>query len=239
MQPLLLNVLWDALSGSHARYSVGTPVARRYAPGFSPIAAFADAERPDFAALAPFCEPAEQIYCDRWSGTAPEGWQVQLESRMVKMLWPEPMPPSEEALDDIVTLGASHVPQVMELVSLTKPGPFGPRTIELGDYIGCFEGSRLVAMAGERLHAGALREISGVCTHPDHQGRGYARRLMIKLMRRQMLRGETPFLQVLSDNVSARRLYRRMGFLDVVETVVRVVSRTQSPAAARAAPAAA
>ncbi len=80
-----------------------------------------------------------------------------------------------------------------------------------------------MAMAGERMHAGELREISGVCTHPDAQGRGLARRLVLKLIRREMLRGETPFLHVMHDNQGARRLYQRMGFRDRQEAVVRVV----------------
>jgi len=223
MRELLENIIWHSLSGSHAGYSVGTHVARRYAPGFSPIAGFADAGNPDFDALAPFCEPGEHIYCDRWSGAAPSGWRVEAESTMVKMVWSAEMPALDEAVD-AVPLGREHVSQALQLVALTKPGPFGPRTIELGDYFGYFEGDRLVAMAGERLQAGALREISGVCTHPDCQGRGHARRLMIKLVRRQMQRGQTPFLHVMSDNLGARRLYDRIGFRDVLETVVRVVS---------------
>ena len=80
-------------------------------------------------------------------------------------------------------------------------------------------------MAGERMHAGTLREISGVCTHPDFQGRGLARQLMLKLIRRQMLRGETPFLHVMSANTGARGLYARMGFREHNETVIRVVSQ--------------
>jgi ribosomal protein S18 acetylase RimI-like enzyme len=224
MRELLENVVWDGLCGSHAKYSVGTSVARRYAPGFPPIAAFADTGNPDFAALAPFCEAGEHIYCDRWSGVVPPDWRVDAESTMVKMLWPAPMPPRDEA-PDALPLGPAHLPQVLELVALTKPGPFGPRTIELGEYFGYFDGERLIAMAGERLQAGALHEISGVCTHPDHRGRGYARRLMIKLMRRQMQRGEMPFLHVMSDNLGARRLYEKMGFRNMLETVVRVFSR--------------
>jgi predicted GNAT family acetyltransferase len=74
------------------------------------------------------------------------------------------------------------------------------------------------------MHAGSLREISGVCTHPDFQGQGYARRLMIKLVCRQLQRGETPFLHVMRDNTGARELYRRLGFVDYRESVVRVVS---------------
>jgi len=225
VRELLANIIWESLAGSHAKHSVGTGIARRYAQGFSPIAAFADAENPDFSALAPYCHSGEQIYCDRWSGAPPAGWRVVDESTMFKMLWSEPIPALDEAAD-AMPLGPEHAAQALELAALTKPGPFGPRTIELGEYFGYFEGGggKLIAMAGERFHAGALREVSGVCTHPDHQGRGFARRLMLKLVRRQMLRGETPFLHVMTDNTGARRLYRKMGFVDAMETVVRVVS---------------
>lgn len=133
------------------------------------------------------------------------------------------MPAADEA-PEAVLLGPEHAMQALELATLTRPGPFGLRTIELGEYLGCFEGERLMAMAGERLFAGSLREISGVCTHPDFQGRGLARRLMAKLIRRQMQRKETPFLHVMRENTSARRLYERMGFRDYRESVVRVIS---------------
>jgi predicted GNAT family acetyltransferase len=79
-------------------------------------------------------------------------------------------------------------------------------------------------MAGERMAAPALREVSGVCTRPGWQGRGFARRLMLKLIRRQLLRGETPFLHVMSTNTVAHALYLGMGFRDYCETVVRVVA---------------
>jgi predicted GNAT family acetyltransferase len=79
-------------------------------------------------------------------------------------------------------------------------------------------------MAGERMHAAALREISGVCTHPDAQGRGLARRLMMKLIARQLERGETPFLHVMRDNATARGLYERMGFRQYREVAVRIIA---------------
>ena len=112
----------------------------------------------------------------------------------------------------------------MALAALTKPGPFGPRTIELGEYFGFFDGDRLMAMAGERMAAWTLHEISGVCTHPDYQGRGLARRLMLKVVLRQMKRGQTSFLHVMRANDIARGLYERMGFGVYLESVVRVVS---------------
>jgi predicted GNAT family acetyltransferase len=41
---------------------------------------------------------------------------------------------------------------------------------------------------------------------------------------RQLARGETPFLHVMSANRHAHDLYLRMGFCDWCETVVRVVA---------------
>jgi GNAT superfamily N-acetyltransferase len=217
------NIFWNCLSGRHAHLSTGTERARRYAPGFSPIVGFPDPQQPDFAALAPFCEPGERFYCDAWSGPAPDGWRIEAESTMYRMVWDGVMP-GQDAAPDAIPLGPQHAAQALELALLTRPGPFGPRTIELGDYFGCFEDGQLVAMAGERMAAPGLREISGVCTHPDHQGRGHARRLMLKLIRRQLLRGETPFLHVMRANEAAHGLYLRMGFRDYCETVVRVVT---------------
>jgi len=227
MTPLQLldNIAWHCLTGPQAACSAGTGQARRYARGFSPIVAFADTERPDFAALEPHCDAHEHFHCRGWSGRTPAGWQVDAEATMLQMVWQAPAPPADEGVAAL-RLGPEHVPQVLELVALTKPGPFGPRNLELGEYFGCFEGPRLVAMAGERMRAGPLREISGVCTHPDFQGRGLARRLMLLLLRRELLRGEAPFLQVMRANRSAHDLYARMGFRDHQELTVRVLSRS-------------
>ena len=223
MISLLDNIVWHALSGAQARFAQGAGAARRYTRGFSPIVGFADQARPDFAALAPFCGPDEHFYCDGWSGTAPLGWRVEAETTMFKMVWDRP-PPGRDEAPDALPLAPAHHGQALALATLTKPGPFGPRTPELGEYFGIFDGERLIAMAGERMQAGTLREVSGVCTHPEAQGRGLARRLMEKLVFRQMRRGETPFLHVMSGNANARELYARMGFRDYREAVVRVVA---------------
>lgn len=223
MKHLLANIAWHTLAGPHAIYATGTAEARRYAPGFSPILGFADVARPDFAGLAPYCAPGEHFYCDGWTGAAPAGWRIDDEGTMFKMVWESSLPAADDA-PEALRLGPEHAAQALELAGLTRPGPFGPRTIELGEYFGCFDGERLVAMAGERMQAGGLREISGVCTHPDYQGRGLARRLVARLIRRQMQRNEMPFLHVMRSNDGAHRLYQRMGFRDHLESVVRVVS---------------
>lgn len=221
---LLNNIMWNCLSGPHANFATGSGPVRRYAPGFSPIVGCQDPELPDFATLAKYCEPGESFYLDIWSGSAPDGWRIEKEATMFKMVW-EAAPPADDAAPDAETLQPEHYAQAVELAKLTNPGPFGPRTPELGEYFGYFEGGKLVAMAGERMCAGDLHEVSGICTHPDFQGRGLARKLTLKLVRRQLQRGKTPFLHVMGHNIAARGLYEKMGFRDFRSTTVRVVTR--------------
>jgi GNAT superfamily N-acetyltransferase len=225
MDHLLDNIVWHALSGPQKKFSLGTDDVRRFAPGFSPIIGFANSKDPNLNALVPFCYPGEHFYCGEWSGPVPDGWQIEEESTMFRMLWNGSTPATDDA-HEAIQLGPEHAVQALELATLTRPGPFGLRTIELGDYFGFFEGDCLLAMGGERFYAGSYREISGVCTHPDFQGRGLARRLMTKLIHCQLRRNETPFLHVMRDNTHARELYKRMGFRDYRETVVRVISRS-------------
>jgi ribosomal protein S18 acetylase RimI-like enzyme len=223
---LLSNVAWHSLTGPQERYSSGTSGARRYARGFSPILAFAEPETPDLLALTPYCDIGEHLYCAGWSGPVPADWQLDADTTASQMVWHGAMPPVEKALS-AVRLETKHVPQMLDLVAITQPGPFGERTVALGEYYGVFDAERLVAMAGERMEAGGLREISGVCTHPDYQGRGYARRLVEKLVRVELGRNQTPFLHVVQENGQARRLYERMGFRHHQDIVVRALSRAR------------
>jgi len=225
MKSLLDNIIWHSLTDHQRHFAVGSGGARRYAQGFSPIVGFADPDNPCFDDLVPHLAVGEHVYCERWKGRAPTGWQLVEERLMRKLIWEAPAP-DHAVGTDAQPLRAEHAPQALALAELTQPGPFGLRTIELGEYYGYFVGERLVAMAGERMHAGRLREISGVCTHPDFLGRGYARELMLKLLRIQLRRGQLPFLHVMSDNHRALSLYRRMGFSDYREVVVRVICRT-------------
>jgi predicted GNAT family acetyltransferase len=69
-------------------------------------------------------------------------------------------------------------------------------------------------MAGERMRLDGWQELSAVCTHPDHTGRGYAQRLLSILCNSAYDRGFTPFLHVYADNERAIGVYRRMSFAD-------------------------
>jgi GNAT superfamily N-acetyltransferase len=224
MRSLLDNIMWNCMSGPHAKFATGSGAVRRYAPGFSPIVGCENPDQPDFAALQNYCEPGDSFYFDIWSGPEPAGWRIEREARMFKMVW-EAFEPSDDAAPDAVVLRPEHYERAVELARLTNPGPFGIRTPELGEYFGYFEGEKLIAMAGERLCAGDMHEISGICTHPEFQGRGLARKLTLKLVRRQMQRGKTSFLHVMGHNTAARGLYEKMGFRNYLETTVRVVTR--------------
>jgi ribosomal protein S18 acetylase RimI-like enzyme len=221
---LLDNLFWHCLSGPQSAMSAGDHRARRFARGFPAIAAFPEPERPDFAALAELFDTDEPFYTSGWSGSAPAGWRIDVDARMSLMVFVG-TPPAADPAPEAEALGAPHTQRMVALATLTRPGPFGPRNIEMGEYFGVLEGERLLAMAGERTHAGQYREISAVCTDPAHQGKGLARRLTQKIVGRQLARGQTPFLHVMSHNDRARSMYERIGFRLYREFPVRVVRR--------------
>lgn len=111
-----------------------------------------------------------------------------------------------------IPLTLEHVPEMLALTSLTAPGPFSDETIRFGHYEGIFDDGKLVAMAGQRMHPEGYAEISAVCTHPDHLGKGYARHLLLRQASRIQQNGEQPFLHVKADNARAIGVYESLGF---------------------------
>jgi ribosomal protein S18 acetylase RimI-like enzyme len=100
---------------------------------------------------------------------------------------------------------------MVALAELTEPGPFRLRTIELGNFYGIFRGAQLISMAGKRMHMPGFVEVSGVCTHPDARGQGYARALMQIVIDEIEQTSRTSFLHAWEDN-PATRLYESLGF---------------------------
>lgn len=115
---------------------------------------------------------------------------------------------------------------MLNLIAIAQPGPFLPRTIEMGQYWGLRQDGQLVAMAGERLHLTGFCEISAACTHPDYRGRGYGSRLTTKVAETIIARGEIPFLHVAPTNEVARKIYEKLGFRLRKEIQLNLVKRT-------------
>jgi len=112
----------------------------------------------------------------------------------------------------IVPIDAANQAAMVELVDMTKPGPFAPEAYRMGQFNGIFDGDRLAAMAGERMSLDGYSEVSAVCTHPDYRGRGYAKQLVSLRASDIVARGKTPFLHVFPGNTAAVATYERLGF---------------------------
>ena len=114
---------------------------------------------------------------------------------------------------------------MLELASLTNPGPFADRTSDLGEFWGVKDGDALVAMAGERMNQPGFIEVSGVCTHPDVRGRGFARALSATVAGRIRARGDVPYLHAYATNKAAIDLYESLGFRLRCRMNVAVIGR--------------
>ena len=141
-----------------------------------------------------------------------------------QMVAEEPNPVGQAAFA-IGDLTEGDAPQMLALATLTAPGPFFARTHQLGRFVGVKVGGVLVAMAGERMRPAGYTEVSGVCTHPDHRGRGYAAGLMLEVAARIRSRGEIPFLHSYAHNTGAIALYQALGFDFRRELIMTTLTR--------------
>lgn len=209
------NVIWQALTTRQSELAEGCGNARRFVPEVSPLCAFPEPSEQNYESLSTLAGAAgaASIFLDEPFQPC-RGWNYAGGAPLLQMVCQNGAVSPVSQQDELVfvELGAADVPEMLELATLTKPGPFNSRTRELGDYIGIRRDGRLAAMAGERMKVPGFTEISAVCTHPEHTGKGYAAMLMSELMRRIRERGETPFLHVRQDNVRAIDIYERLGF---------------------------
>jgi predicted GNAT family acetyltransferase len=205
------NPAWHALTTLHARFAEGDALAKRYPATMSQIGAVRESTAEAHRSMAKLLGPGGIARLFMSEPGEPSPFFSVLEKFEVRQMIGPRQPPRDEE-DDIQELTAADVPEMLRLIELTRPGPFGARTHEMGTYLGIRKAGRLVAMAGERLRLPGFTEISSVCTDPEHRGRGYARRLVSALARRIAQRDETAFLYVLLDNDPALRIYEKLGF---------------------------
>lgn len=219
----------SALCGPQAYLALAKGRALRYPPDVSPFCALPDQpDAADWADLTALVSPGEAVGIPGLSTAPAAGWELIWSGGGVQLLAGElDARPDPEA----VRLGPADVPAMLDLTGRTEPGPFLPRTIELGTYLGIKRDGQLVAMAGERMRVPGLTEISAVCTDPAWRGQGLAARLTLAVAAGIAARGERAFLHALASNTGAIALYERLGFFRRAEFVFVTVRRTGAEAA--------
>ncbi|HEY4457019.1 MAG TPA: GNAT family N-acetyltransferase [Pseudonocardiaceae bacterium] len=202
---------WAALNGAQAGFAQWQGRVVRYQSDVAPFLAIPPepAEQAamwdDLAALA---GPGAVVVLTGVRAPLPD-WEVAQWVPGVQMVG-EDIAAEEDP--EAIRLTEADLPEMLDLVERTKPGPFLPRTIQLGSYLGIRRDGVLVAMAGERRRPPGCTEISAVCTDESVRGQGLATRLVRAVTAGIQARGETPFLAAAATNTNAIRLYETLGF---------------------------
>ena len=203
---------WSALTGRQALVGLIHGGARRYHPAYGVFAALRDGSESSLVALgALVAEHGDVALLEADPPRDAPGVAVVSQDLGVQMVAAH-RTPEPAANFEMIRLCDADGPEMLALATLTEPGPFFERTHQLGDFFGVKVDGRLVAMAGERMKPDGFTEVSGVCTHPDYRGRGYAGALMRRVSGRIFDRGETPFLHAYASNRGAIALYEALGF---------------------------
>ena len=210
---VLDNLVWSSLNSTHARFAEGAGLARRFDPDVAGFVGLRQWTQCAWADLRRLVGPRALVMLSGGGGIEPPADWRRVGGGFGHQMILDRLSPAPAIDAWIQPLTESDVPQMLALVELTQPGPFRPRTIELGNYYGIYEDGALVAMAGERLQTPEFTEVSAVCTHPDARGRGLAAALSHRVATGILARGQTPILHVAQTNVGARRVYERLGFV--------------------------
>jgi GNAT superfamily N-acetyltransferase len=207
---VLDHAAWTSLTGPHARFAEVQGQAARYPADVSPFVAVApDASDEVFGDLLALVGHGGIVPLAGLTAPLPPGWELADRGDGVQMIDAGLEAAGSSAA---VRLQDSDVPEMLDLAERTRPGPFRPRTVEMGTYLGVRRGGALVAMAGERLHPPGWIEISAVCTDPAYRGQGLATLLVRAIAADIRQQGSIPFLHAAAGNVNAIRLYESLGF---------------------------
>jgi ribosomal protein S18 acetylase RimI-like enzyme len=208
---ILDHPIWNALTSRQSRFAEGDGLAWRFRAEISPFAAIADVTPANFASLRRLIPDGGAVILTTVAPVLPpDDFAVTMATTLEQMLGTALGEGGDES--SLIPLGSDDAAEMLELATLTKPGPYYLRTHELGAFLGIRIDGRLVAMAGERMRVDGFTEVTAVCTHPDYRGQGYGSLLLGAVARRVRARGETPFLHVFSHNTQAIALYLRSGF---------------------------
>ncbi|MDB5678111.1 GNAT family N-acetyltransferase [Sphingomonas bacterium] len=217
--------VWTALRTGWSRLAEGDARAWRLRPDYGMFGAVADEAPESLAVLATLVpDDGGLLLIERDVPPLPPGTRLaQTPEPIVQMVCDTLTPGFHN--DDWVELTEDDAPAMFDLATLTRPGPYMLHTNRLGRFIGVKRGGALVAMAGERMRMPGMTEVSGVCTHPEHRGRGHAATLIRAVARRMLAAGEMPFLHALAANRGAITLYEELGFRHRLNLTASVLVR--------------
>ncbi|SDP21218.1 FR47-like protein [Mucilaginibacter sp. OK268] len=225
MEHLLDNPIWNALISGNSNLAHGNSQVKCYAENVAPFVGFEDYSTANFNILYKLVTnqrvlavvSAEEI-------TIPNNWKVLNNMKILQLVFDDPIP-QEPVNQELVTLTDQHIPAMLALTKMTNPGPFSERTIDFGNYNGIFNNGELAAMAGYRTQPSPYIEISAVCTHPDHLGKGYAGTLINYHIRQIVAASGIPYLHSRIDNANAIRLYQKLGFSIRKEMTFNIIQK--------------
>jgi predicted GNAT family acetyltransferase len=211
MKHLLDRPVWSALGTRHASLAEGGTLARRYPASIAPFAATENEGKESLQALAELASTGEHLLLLMADPiVAPSDFVTVSAASAVQMIGDQRLAPVTDKR--IEQLSQADAAEMLELATLTKPGPFSLRALDLGNFWGVKINGRLVAMAGERMKQPGYTELSGVCTHPDFGGKGLGRLLSLYVADKIFARGDQPYLHAYATNEAAIALYRSIGF---------------------------
>ena len=212
MTTRLDNPVWEALSSKQSNFNIGNKVLKYFPKNVAPFAGLKNWDEKDVHELTDHI-PADRFFSIMIAKkvTLPASFEILFTIPLYQMYCPllKPFKNPEIAIRKLTN---DDIAMMLELTGLTKPGPFFERTIDFGNYIGIFNKDQLVAMAGDRLSLNGYTEVSAICTHPNHLGKGFASYLLSNAAERIIEESNIPFLHVKTDNLRAIEVYKKLGF---------------------------
>ncbi len=223
------NAIWNALHTTHRHLALTHDRALKYPADIAPFACITENTPAALSDLHTLLEPGETTYILGESPPLTDRLLYRGATPCLQMGFPEDAPLPTFALNlPISPLTCADAPAMVALTDIAFPGFFRRRTCVMGSYFGIWDPTHpghLIAMAGERLVLHPHRELSGVCTHPDHRGHGYAAALTAHVLRHQRSLDARSVLHVVSTNHQAISIYQRLGFETLREVRMHRIKR--------------
>ncbi|KIC02316.1 acetyltransferase [Flavobacterium sp. JRM] len=204
------NPAWYSLSETHQEFSINYNNIKFYNPDYCPFGGFIILENIS-ESIDEYSKLTDGFFI---VGEKPQlSDQLELKNELIclQMIIHDRI--DVEIKENIVALTTSqHIDALFELVSLVQPGYFKRKTALLGNYFGIFKDDKLIAVTGERMKMDDSTEVSAIVTHPEYTGQGYAKQLITHAVNNIFDQNKTPYLHVVESNISAIKLYEKLGF---------------------------